>query len=261
MSIDDKRAGRDDAQQEVVRVRFAPVAGRRLREATDCRFSFLPYAELVRVASEWFDACAEAHLSANPGPIEDWLRGRAKTASDEGFELEDLLKLLRLCREAAMETEGWVDEELRTIDEIIDESLAGLREQIAWDIPEGLNYVSGKSAAEREAEQQAAAAAVKEEPRGERRAHTRAQLKLPIRVRGWAGEQVDEVIDTEDVGRGGVRFLSRKKFVKGFKIRVVYPFWEDPGAVNKEYPAEVVRVEKRDEGYVVAIQFLVNLGD
>ena len=250
-----------EAKQNPARDRYAGVAGQQLREATECRFSFLPYTALVQISGSWYDAAADAMLRGNYGPVEDWVRDQAKIAASQGFELEDLLQLMKLCRQIAIEREGWVEDQMEAIDEIIDEALAAMSGQVKWVIPEGLQYVTGKSAADRAAEKDVPMPTEpgKEEPVGERRVHKRAYLKLPIRVRGWAGEQVEEVVKTDNVARGGVCFLSEKDYAVGLKIQVIYPYWGD-AAGNKEYPAEVVRVTDHEEGKAVAIKFLVSLG-
>jgi len=254
------------ARQDERRQRYAAVAGEQLRAAADCQFSLLPYEELVRVASTWYAASAEAMLRGNFASIDDLIRAQARVAAEQGFELEDLLELLRVCRRVAIEKEGWNEDQFSELDAVIDDALAALRSQVAWDIPAGLNYVTGETAADRERaheEQQAAAAAAKAaEPRGERRIHSRNKLKMPIRVRGGLSSgPVDEVTRTENVAKGGVYFLSEHAYFKGVRLQVMYPYWSTPGAINHEYPAEVVRVDERSgKTKGVAVKFLVSLG-
>lgn len=248
-----------------VRERYSAAAGQALREATDCRFSFLPHAELARVGGSWYDASAEAMLRGNYGPVEDWVRAQAQVAAEQGYELDDLLKLMRLCRRVAIDKEGWVEHQMEAVDEIIDETLQLMKGEVKWNIPDGLQYVSGLSAADRaKAEEEGPAAVpaepVKEEDRGERRIHKRAYLKLPVRVRGWAGEAVTEVLNTVNVARGGICFLTQREYVEDMKLQVVYPFWEELASEEHEMPAQIVRIEKKPEGNAVAVKFLVDLG-
>lgn len=260
-----RQEGNTQAQerQDERRQRYAAAAGERLRAASDCQFSLLPYEELVRTAAGWYDACAEGMVRGNYAPLEDWVRDHARVAADQGFELNDLLELLRLLRQVAIEKEGWNEDAFADTDAIVDEALAALRGQVAWEIPEGLNYLTGKTKADREREQRerVAAAEAAKEPTGERRAHRRNMLHMPIRVRGaLASGPVDEITRTENVARGGVYFLSEAPYFKGAQLQVMYPYWDTPGAINQEYPAEVVRIDDRGAMKGIAVKFLVSLG-
>lgn len=95
----------------------------------------------------------------------------------------------------------------------------------------------------------------------ERRRYGRGRLRLPILVRGLRdkGEEVIEVTRTENIGRGGLYFVSHRPYFKGARLQVAFPYWDDPGAINREYPAEVIRVDEHQEGKGVAIKFLVSL--
>lgn len=255
-------------RQNERRDRYAAVAGERLRGASDCQFSLLPYDELVRVAATWYTACADAVLRGNYAPIDNLVREQARVAAEQGFELLDLMQLLRLCRQVAIEKEGWNEDLFADVDAIIDEALAALRQQVSWDIPDGLNYLTGLSKADRErtlAElkaQEEAARVVAAEAHGERRIHRRNKLRLPIRVRGLLGlGPVDEFTRTENVAKGGVYFVSEHPYFKTASLQVIYPYWSTPDALHHEYPAEVVRVDEREDGKKgVAIKFLVSLG-
>jgi len=254
-----------EERQRERRDHYAAIAGERLREATDCQFSLLPYDGLAQTAAGWYEACAQAMLKGNYSSIEVWIKQNAKIAAEEGFELKDLVQLLRICRQVAIEREGWNEDLFSDVDVVIDDGLASLRSKVAWDIPAGLNYVTGKSTAdeEREATELAAqlAAAKAAEPVGERRTHQRNKLKLPIRVRGvLSGGPVDEITRTENVARGGVYFLSGYPYFKGGRVSVMYPYWSTPGAINHEYPGEVVRIDTRETALGVAVKFMVSLG-
>lgn len=248
------------ARQQARRDRYAAVAGERLRAARDCQFSLLPYEELVRTAALWYEACAEALLDGNYTSLDTLVRNQARVAAAQGFELADLLELLRLCRQAAIEKEGWKEDQFADVDGVIDDALASLRPQVAWAIPEGLNYLSGKSRADREQEERQAAAQAAQ-PGRERRTHRRNKLRLPIRVRGLLSRgPVDEITRTENLAKGGLYFLSHHAYFKRMKLLVTYPYWETPGAINQEYPAEVVRIDELGETRGVAVKFLVSLG-
>lgn len=246
------------ARRKARRERYAAAAGERLRAASDCQFSLLPYEELARTAALWYDACAEAVLKGNYVSLDNLVRHQARVAAKQGFTLADLLELLRLCRQVAIEKEGWNEDQFAEVDAVIDEALGRLRPDLvgAWTIPEGLNYLTGKSHAHREQEERAPATKA-----AERRTHGRSKLRLLIRVRGLlASGPVDETTRTENVAKGGIYFLSRNAYFKGMNLQVTYPYWDTPGAINKEYPAEVVRIEERGNTRGVAVKFLVSLG-
>lgn len=257
-----KAKSRQDERRQV----YAVAAGEALRAAADCQFALLPYEELVRVASTWYEAAAEAMLRGNYASVDDLIRAQAAVAAEQGFTLEDLLELLRICRRVAIEKDGWNEDQFGDVDAVTDDALAALRGKVAWAIPAGLNYVTGETAASRDRaqrDQEAAAVAAKAaEPRGERRTHTRNKLRLPIRVRGVLAEgPVDEVTRTENVAKGGVYFFSDKLYFKTVRLQVMYPYWSTPGAINHEYPTEVVRVDEREgKAKGVAVKFLVSLG-
>lgn len=264
--LPEEETSKAKAREHERRQIYAAAAGERLRAAHHCGFSLLPYEELARVASTWYAAAAEAMLRGNYAPIGNLVCDEARVASEHGFELEDVLELLRVCRRTAVEKDGWNEDELTNIDAVIDDALAVLRGTVEWKIPEGLNYLAGETAASREGARQprdAAETAVKAaQPRSERRGHTRTKLRLPIRVRGvLGGKPVDEITRTENVAKGGVYFVSTKPYYEGAQLQVMYPYWTTPGAIHHEYPAEVVRVdEKEAKAKGVAVKFTVSLG-
>lgn len=273
MPFEEEQATEGLSKQQSARDRYAAVAGERLRAAEDCQFSLLPYEELTRTAAGWYDAAAEGMLRGNFSKLDKWIKEHTKIASDQGFELDDLLQLLRICRQVAIEKEGWQDDHLVDIDAIIDESIAALRQQVAWEIPEGLNYVTGKTKAQLAAEKAAlaagpaqgaaalAAAAAAEGPRGERRKTLRSKIRMPILVRAnLGGWMQDEVTKTENIARGGVYFITEKPYTMGMSMRIIYPYSDAPGAMNVEYPAEVVRLDQINGKKGVAVKFLVTLG-
>ncbi|MBI2956609.1 MAG: PilZ domain-containing protein [Acidobacteria bacterium] len=249
------------------RDRYAGVAGERLRARRECQFSLLPYHELMKTAAHWYEACTDAMLRGNYTGLDNWMREQARVAAEQGFELADLLELLRQCRQVAIEQEGWHEEQFSEVDAVIDDCLGALRTQVRWEIPAGLNYLTGKSRAAAPAAGSttaagAPAAAEAAPATSERRGHGRSPLRMPIRVRGEApGVTIDEFNKTENVARGGICFLSRYPYFKGLKLVVTYPHSSAPGAINQDYPAEVVRVDEREGGRVgVAVKFLVSLG-
>ena len=243
-----------------IKARYSAEAGRQLRADEACRFSFLPYQALVLIASAWFESCEEAMVRGNYGPTEDWLRATASIAASQGYELDDMLQLMRTCRRVAIEKEGWVVDQMEALDEIIDETFQLLNSEVSWDIPKDLQYLKVGEPVEVVAK--TTAKPEKEKEREERRVHKRAYLKMPVRVRGWMEDVVDvvvEVTQTDNVARGGVRFETLKKFRGGQTLKIIYPYREDYADVDQEMPAKVVRIDKRDHINLVAVQFLVNL--
>ncbi len=244
--------------KDEIKHRYSAEAGRQLRADVACRFSFLPNKALVLIASAWFEACEEAMVRGNYGPTEQWLRATASIASSQGYELDDLLQLMRTCRRVAIEKEGWVADQMEALDEIIDETLQLINPDVRWEIPEGLKYVTAGAAAEVPAEVTAAADPEKKK-RDERRIHKRAYLKLPVRVRGWITDVVVEVTHTDNVARGGICFETLKNYPAGQTLQIIYPYREDSLEVDQEMPAKIVRITKRDHKNLVAVKFLVDL--
>lgn len=243
------------ARGKARREHYAEVAAERLHGASDCQFCLLPYQELARAAAIWYGAASEAMMRANYGPLDEMIRDQVRVAAEQGFELDDILQLLRILRETAIKEEGWNPDQLAELDDVIDEALQALRGQVSWTIPVGLKYLTGESREQREL------AAVQKEP-SERRKTTRNHLRLPIRVKTYLPiGAVDEITRTENVARGGLYFLSKNAYYKDVRLHIMYPYWDSPGAINTEYPAEVVRID--DEGSDIrgiAVRFLVDLG-
>lgn len=249
----------EDSTRPVVREgwrreRYATATAEHIRDAKECQFSFLPFDELSHVASVWYESASEAMLRGNYAGMDKWIRSQARTAAEQGFELPSLLQLLRICRQVAIEKEGWQSEQLGEMDSVINECLAALRTQVSWEIPEGLDYITGKG--------HAPVAGKVEGERGERRIHNRSHLKMPIRVSGYhLGESLDEYTKSENVARGGLYFVTAQNYSRGIRVLVTYPYSREPDAMNVDYPAEVIRVDELPEGKKgVAVKFLVSLG-
>ncbi len=71
----------------------------------------------------------------------------------------------------------------------------------------------------------------------DRRSSSRVSLRLPIRVRNWYG--TEEFGKSENVSKGGIAFISEKRYEFGEAIQVTCPY--NPGADNIESRARVVR--------------------
>ncbi len=245
------------ARHEERRDQFAAAAGDKLQAAEDCQFSLLPYKELEQTAQRWYAGTTEGMARANWGPLDDFIRAQVRRFAEQGFELADVLQMLRLLRTVAIESEGWTEGELEEVDSIINEAFEAQRGQAGWQIPEGLNYLTGKGRVERARE----AAEAGKSGQADRRARGRNQLKMPIRVRGFMPKgPIDEITTTANVSRTGLYFVTTQAYFQGAHVTVFYPFWDYPGAINTEYRAEVARVDEMDERRGVALKFLSSLG-
>lgn len=76
--------------------------------------------------------------------------------------------------------------------------------------------------------------------RENRRKHVRTKVSFQACVRSFA--HGDDIVNCEDVSRGGLCFKSRKPYVEKFKIEVAAPY--TPGMQNFFTPAEIVHVEE-----------------
>jgi CheY-like chemotaxis protein len=94
----------------------------------------------------------------------------------------------------------------------------------------------------------------------ERRRRRRAKISAQVHIR--AAESVTskgfrEVCTTIDVSRDGLLLLARETgYWKGQRLHVTFPYSNEPGAINNEQEAEVVRVQEQpDKQFAVAVQF------
>ena len=243
--------------------RFAAGAADSIGTNANCLFSLLPYEERVRQTASWYDACTEAMLRGNYSLLDEWIRGQACLAETQHFELEDLLQLLRACRRSAIEIDGWDEDVFSAVDEVINEGLRAIRGKVSWTISENLDYLKqseGESVLP--ANGNAPKPSVEMETRdGERREFGRNRLALPIRVLCTAGKDVrEEITRTHNVSMTGIYFRTQSTYKIGTVLKVVYPYWTDPGSINKEYSARVTRIDGLPgEFWGIAVEFLRNL--
>lgn len=241
--------------------RFAAPAAEAIG-AADCLFSLLPYEERRCQASSWYEACCQAMLNGNYALLDEWIRRQAGMAAEERFELQDLMTLLRTCRQAAMEIDGWNEDVFSTVDDVINEGLVAIRSKVSWDIPENINYlkpVANEITPVQTCEPEPEGS---ESPRqGERRSSGRNRLALPIRVRfAEAPARHEEVTHTENVSLRGLYFRTEQRYEIGDSLQITYPFWTAPGAINREYLARVARVDCLEDGTLgIAAGFLEDL--
>jgi len=93
-----------------------------------------------------------------------------------------------------------------------------------------------------------------------RRRNPRARISLPIRVRSadFVDNQVDEVLATINMSRGGLCFTSqRSSYHRGMKVLLTIPFRDFVADAGPEERGEVVRVEHFKDGRArVAVRLL-----
>jgi hypothetical protein len=102
-----------------------------------------------------------------------------------------------------------------------------------------------------------------EPSRLEKRGKGRLRLGCFIRVRPSVpgSKSVSEVLKTLNVSRNGLYFGTISNFYfKGMRLFVTYPYSSTAGALNRDYVAEVMRVDQLPNGhYGVAIRLLSTL--
>jgi hypothetical protein len=259
---------------------FGARTAEKIRGAGNCQFSLLPHEELARITSGWYDASAQAMLNGNFSLIDSWTQGQAQLAAEENFELEDMLELLRICRGAAIEDEKWSEDIFSVVDDAINEALRFIGPEVSWNISGSLDYLhvaaGGLGAAEERAAPQRPVSQAKAPPQPQpkaaeawsrnlsanRRDFGRNSLRLPIRVRAASGTFPEELTHSENVSRSGLYFVThRSTYELQMALRVTYPYWTESNAINQEYTAKVVRLDRLRGGMVgVAVEFTDGLG-
>lgn len=100
-----------------------------------------------------------------------------------------------------------------------------------------------------------------QEAANDRRRKGRIRLPRIIRVRPSApgAANFDEILPTQNVSREGVYFLSANKtYRKGIRVFITYPYSDSPGAINRDFLGEVVRIDELDHGQRgIAVQILM----
>jgi hypothetical protein len=249
-----------DAQllQQERRWKFAPQAAERIRATESCLFSLLPYEELSRMTGEWYEACSQAMLRGNYAPIDKWVRSQSSLASSQGFAPVDLLQLLWICRRSAIETENWNEDIFSSVDEVMQEVFGTIHGNTTWNMTVPLE---NNTSVTKEAE--ASVPNVEVEQRTiDRRRFTRNRLRFPIRVSGSGSQgQFEEITETQSVSRGGLYFVAYKEYEKEQILTISFPYWNQPGGINREYATKVVRLDSKPDGtWGVGVDFQESLG-
>lgn len=240
---------------------FAQEAAARIHAMLNCPFSLIPEDELVRQTAKWYQAYTEATLRGNTVLIKEWVREEAVKAGQEGFALEDLLGVLRACRQCAIDIEARTEDAFFPMDRAIKETLISLRGRVPWPIAAGTNYLSRS---QENSEPLVTDTQILDQDllAGEKRRASRCQLRLPIRIRTEnTQEGGEEITKTTSVSRTGLSFTAAKNYDLGTDLLIVFPYWGADDHFNEEYLARVVRKESLPDGSVrVAIRFLHSLG-
>ena len=88
----------------------------------------------------------------------------------------------------------------------------------------------------------------------------RVTIGQPVKLRPSAprGESFEEIAATKNVSREGFYFLTNREYYnEGLRLFVTLPYHSPPDLRDREYVAQVVRVELLDDGRCgVAIQLL-----
>jgi hypothetical protein len=255
---------------------FGAFTAERIRAAQKCRFSLLPHEALAHLASSWYDASAQAMLDSNYAPIINWTQVQSQLAAEERFEMEDVLELLRICRKTAIQKERWSEDFFSVVDDAINEGLVSIASEVPWTIPRTLDYVTGLARQPEPAAPSSvpSSVAMPEETQTEplvwsenwsddRRDFGRNCLRLPILVRVPDPIlSLDEVTHTENVSRSGLYFVTKRStYAPRMLLKVIYPYWTELGAINREYGAKIVRMDPMEDDCIgIAVEFTESLG-
>ncbi|MBS1840075.1 MAG: PilZ domain-containing protein [Acidobacteria bacterium] len=98
----------------------------------------------------------------------------------------------------------------------------------------------------------------------ERRGSRRCKITQLMRIRPSDPEKehFEDLRGTMSVSRSGVYFqTSEKGYEIGLRLFVTMPYSKEPAAINREYLAEVVRMDPRSNGLTgVGIKILMEMG-
>lgn len=98
----------------------------------------------------------------------------------------------------------------------------------------------------------------------ERRANRRCKITQLMRIRPSDPERshFEDLRGSMSVSRTGVYFQSSEKnYEVGLRLFVTMPYSNDPSAINREYLAEVVRMDPLPNGLTgVGIKILMEMG-
>jgi hypothetical protein len=95
----------------------------------------------------------------------------------------------------------------------------------------------------------------------DKRRSRRIRIGQPMKVRSNAKDPFEETNITKNVSREGIYFVSRiSDYAEGMRLYVTVPHHKPRDPQDREYLAQVVRVERLPEGqHGVAVQFLAEV--
>jgi c-di-GMP-binding flagellar brake protein YcgR len=96
-------------------------------------------------------------------------------------------------------------------------------------------------------------------PTAERRRERRVEIRLPIHVRGTdaEGAEFEERTSSENICRGGVAFVTRRKLGHGTTLEIRIPLPAPSGTSEDEFSTigRVVHVKNADAGLYIGVEF------
>jgi hypothetical protein len=243
--------------------KFGGQAAERIRAAENCLFSLLPHEELARLAGEWYQACSQAMLRGNYSQIDIWVRSQSQRAAEQGFAPQDLLKLIQICRQSAIELESWNEDIFSAVDEVMQEAFGAIRSKLAWKDQNGIDRPASEPS-KPEAAAPSAETVQEQQPEewtSDRRKFARNRLRFPIRVISSGPKGFEEITQTHSISRSGLYFVTPEEYKKDQVLKINFPYWSEHGGINTEYSAKVVRLDRRpDQTWGVGVDFLESLG-
>jgi len=106
--------------------------------------------------------------------------------------------------------------------------------------------------------------AVRAASQPERRGYRRCKITQLMRIRPSDPEKehFEDLRGTMSVSRSGVYFqTSESGYEIGLRLFVTMPYSKEPSAINREYLAEVVRMDPRPNGLTgIGIKILMEMG-
>ena len=137
----------------------------------------------------------------------------------------------RACQTVGLTNMSLVELDVLSSSGLLNRPCVKCGDDTAWGYPH--QPVGGMGPADSQAGEGAGGASTPKE----RRATARVSLRLPVRVRNWYG--TEEFTRSENVSKGGLAFISEKRYEIGEAIQITCPY--NPGANDIESRARVVR--------------------
>lgn len=234
------------SEQEIAaRDRFALAAADRLRALSGTPYAALNPEEAKKIAADWYEACAHVLRFGSLVQMEDFLRREVGRIGPDP-ELKTLRTLLGVMDETHRQC-GWTSEAVNDMRVVAEGVLGdmGLTKKVAEEV---------KPAVEAKEEEKEAKKVATVAPKRAKR----ARMAMTARVQAAdINAEIDEVVQTENVTREGILFLSSQPYKPGMRLRVILPYTKrsDEDKINT-LSAEVVRVEPGAGKPAVAVKFI-----